>query len=68
MLMKFKKFLDYDLGIVLCENGRQLKLHTPIQILRENTELHHEWLDIYDGVDFRWTTIENKGIRFYRYL
>ena len=57
------------LGIVLCENGRKLKLHILIQTLRENTELKpYEWLDIYDGVDFRWTTIENKGIRFYRYL
>ena len=29
------------LGVVLCENGRQLKLHILIQTLRENTELHH---------------------------
>ena len=23
-----------------------------------------EWLDTHDGIDFRWTTIENKGIIF----
>ena len=27
-----------------------------------------EWIDTFDGIDFRWTTIENKGIRFYKYL
>jgi hypothetical protein len=27
-----------------------------------------EWIDTFDGIDFRWTTIENKGIRFNKYL
>ena len=36
-----KNFSIMILGIVLCENGLQPKLHIQIQTLQENTELDH---------------------------
>ena len=64
-----KKFLDLDPW------NRPLRKWIPETKVYEDTNFArkygtgpYEWLDTFDGIDWRWTTIENKGIRFYKYL
>ena len=64
-----KKFLGFDPW------NRPLRAWVPETTIAENTHFANkygrgpfEWIDTFDQIDFRWTTIENKGIRFYKYL
>ena len=64
-----KKFLDFDPW------NRPLRKWTSVETAHEDTNFArkygrgpYEWLDTFDGIDWRWTTIKNKGIRFYKYL
>ena len=64
-----KKFLDFDPW------NRPLRTWIPATTIRPETNFANkygsgpfEWIDTFSGIDFRWTTIENKGIRFNKYL
>ena len=64
-----KKFLDFDPW------NRPLRKWTSVETAHEDTNFArkygrgpYEWLDTLSGIDWRWTTIENKGLRFYKYL
>jgi len=64
-----KKFLDFDPW------DRPLRPWIPETTIRPETNFASkygrgpfEWIDTFSGIDFRWTTIENKGIRFYKNL
>jgi hypothetical protein len=64
-----KKFLDFDPW------NRPLRKWIPETKVADNSHFSRkygrgpfDWLDMYDGADLRWTTIENKGIQFYKYL
>ena len=64
-----KKFLDFDPW------NRPLRKWIPETKVADNSHFSRkygrgpfDWLDTYDQIDFRWTTIENKGIQFYKYL
>jgi hypothetical protein len=63
-----KKFLDFDPW------NRPLRKWIPETKVADNSHFSRkygrgpfDWLDTYDHF-FRWTTIENKGIQFYKYL
>jgi hypothetical protein len=64
-----KKFLDFDPW------NRPLRKWIPETKVADNSHFSRkygrgpfDWLDTYDQIDFRWTTIEHKGIQFYKYL
>ena len=64
-----KKFLDYDPWNRPLRKWTATETpHLETNFARKYGRGPYEWLDTFDGIDYRWTTIENKGIRFYKYL
>lgn len=63
-----KKFLNFDPW------NRFLREWISETTIAEDTNFANKygrgpfgWIDTFDSIEFRWTTIENKGIRFYKY-
>ena len=64
-----KKFLEFDPWNRPLRKWTATETpHADSNFARKYGRGPYEWLDTFDGIDYRWTTIENKGIRFYKYL